>query len=290
MAHPSPVLSEPTFTALNPTVLVSQPTASTLGNPLSQPSVILFFGSMDADVRLLRRHVNCLLSMYPTSTMYFIHSFRGYFFSTTRYREEALQPVVDGLRNALRSDFRGVYIHVHSNGGMFQFMSLRNLLSKSDFTGIPAWPTVPSVLVMDSVPGDNGAHAAVTSAALPVPNPVKRWIFIPTAIAAWWLVWLLNALDGNPPMFEAARDGLNSHDLLPHVTSGAQTVRLYLYSPRDRITLAEDIETHAEEARRKGHLVHMEKFERSWHITHAREYPERYWKACTRVWRQAAKL
>lgn len=163
-------------------------------------------------------------------------------------------------------------------------------MSKTDFTDIPAWPTAPSVLVMDSVPGDNGVHAAVTSAALPVPNPVKRLIFIPTAVAAWWLVSLLNAVGGNPPMFEMARESLNSHDLLPHVTTGAQTIRLYLYSPRDRITLAKDIERHAEEARRQGHPVQMEKFVRSWHITHAREYPERYWEACTRVWRQAAKL
>ena len=169
-------------------------------------------------------------------------------------------------------------------------MSLRNLLAKSDFTGVPSWSAVPSVLVMDSVPGDDGVHQAVTSAALPVPNPVKRAIFIPTAVAAWWLIWLLNAMGGNPPLFQASRDSLNAHELLPHVTVGSQTVRLYLYSPRDRITLAKDVERHAEEAQRKGHSVHMEKFERSWHITHARDYPERYWEACTRVWKQAAKL
>ena len=169
-------------------------------------------------------------------------------------------------------------------------MSLRNLLAKSDFTGVPSWSAVPSVLVMDSVPGDDGVHQAVTSAALPVPNPVKRAIFIPTAVAAWWLIWLLNAMGGNPPLFQVSRDSLNAPELLPHVTVDSQTVRLYLYSPRDRITLAKDVERHAEEARRKGHSVHMEKFEWSWHITHARDYPERYWEACTRVWKQAAKL
>lgn len=173
---------------------------------------------------------------------------------------------------------------------MFQFMSLRNLLAKSDFTNVPAWPATPSVLVMDSVPGDDGVHQAVTSAALPVPNTVKRAIFIPTAVAAWWLIWLLNAMGGNPPLFVASRAALNAHELLPHVTTGSQTIRLYLYSPRDRITLAKDVERHAEEARLKGHAVLMEKFERSWHIRHAREYSERYWEACTRVWKQAAKL
>lgn len=215
--------------------------------------------------------------------------------------------MVDGLQTAMRTGFRGVYVHIHSNGtrvciievqitcscssegGMFQFTSLRNLLAKTDFTGIPASPA-PSVLVLDSAPGDRGVHSAVTSAALPVENPIKRCIFIPTAAAAWYLAWFLNAMGGNPPLFDGAREGLNSPELLPNVTIGTPTIRLYMYSDRDRITLSEDIEKHAEEARRRGLPVEMEKFERSWHITHAREYPERYWEACTRAWREASEL
>ena len=174
---------------------------------------------VDADVKLLRRHLNTLLSLYPTSTTYFIHSFRGYWFSTTKRIVKSFRSLSDNLRLTSILPGRGLttrcrrlarcYAHsvswgVYSRpfqwydhfdctrvrnlcpfeGGMFQFMSLRNLLAKSDFTGVPSWSAVPSVLVMDSVPGDDGVHQAVTSAALPVPNPVKRAIFIPTAVAA----------------------------------------------------------------------------------------------------------
>ncbi|VDB88523.1 unnamed protein product [Peniophora sp. CBMAI 1063] len=265
------------FTALNRTVFVWRPPSSTNCRPSVQPSVILFFASMDADVRLLRRHVDGLRAAFGSSIFYFIKSFRTFYFTPTKQLERALEPVVDGLRNAMRTDFNGVYVHVHSNGAVFQLMILRDLLAKSDFSGIPASPDVPSVLILDSTPGDHGLHSIVSSTALPLPNPVHRYAFIPIAAAGYGLFYVLNALSGHRPIFTEARESLNEQELLPHITPARSSIRLYVYSPRDRISLAEDIERHAEDARGKGHPVKLEKFQRSWHITHAREFPERYW-------------
>ena len=48
-----------------------------------------------------------------------------------------------------------------------------------------------------------------------------------------------------------------------------------------------EVEEHAEEARKAGLDVRMERFEGSPHVAHARTGPERYWGVVQKVWEDA---
>ena len=65
------------------------------------------------------------------------------------------------------------------------------------------------------------------------------------------------------------------------------TPRLYLYSQADEMVPWTEVEEHAEEARKAGLDVRMERFEGSPHVAHARTDPERYWGAVKKVWEDA---
>ena len=80
-------------------------------------------------------------------------------------------------------------------------------------------------------------------------------------------------------------DRLHQPDLCPWFTR--DTKRLYLYSRVDPITPQAVVEEHMEEARRRGLDVYQEVFDESWHIFHAKKYPEQYWRAVNLVWDDA---
>ena len=81
------------------------------------------------------------------------------------------------------------------------------------------------------------------------------------------------------------RTTLNKYLLLPWFSK--HTPRLYLYSQADEMVPWTEVEEHAEEARKAGLDVRMERFEGSPHVAHARSDPERYWGAVKKVWEDA---
>ena len=112
----------------------------------------------------------------------------------------------------------------------------------------------------------------------------------------WWLastfinlsyIYTLLAyqLFGKKTTFLKMRTMLNKY--LPLLWFSKHTPRLYLYSQADEMVPWMEVEAHAEEARKAGLDVRMERFGGSAHVAHVRTDPERYWGVVKKVWEDA---
>ena len=101
----------------------------------------------------------------------------------------------------------------------------------------------------------------------------------------YFLTFVLRVLFRRPRPLTREIAGLNDPTLLPWTSKA--TSRLYLYSAADVIVPARAVEEHAAHARMAGFPVEMVNFERSAHVSHARDYPEKYWDAVKRFWADA---
>ena len=112
----------------------------------------------------------------------------------------------------------------------------------------------------------------------------------------WWLastfinlsyIYTLLAyqLFGKKTTFLKMRTMLNKY--LPLLWFSKHTPRLYLYSQVDEMAPWMEVEEHAEEAKKAGLDVRMERFEVLLHVAHARTDLERYWGMVKKVWEDA---
>lgn len=61
-----------------------------------------------------------------------------------------------------------------------------------------------------------------------------------------------------------------------------------MYSDADKLVPGRAVSEHAEEARKKGFMVNVEKFDGTPHVNHVRQNPERYWSAVKMAWERMA--
>ena len=101
----------------------------------------------------------------------------------------------------------------------------------------------------------------------------------------YFLTFVLRVLFRRPRPLTREIAGLNDPTLLPWTSKA--TPRLYLYSAADIIVPARAVEEHAAHARMAGFPVEMVNFGRSAHVSHARDYPEKYWDAVKGFWADA---
>lgn len=118
-------------------------------------------------------------------------------------------------------------------------------------------------------------------------QPVLKALTTPAASAVYFLIYSINALAGNPPMFPELRETLHTANTLALPSSSPTpncAPRLYVYSASDKIVRFDLVEAHIEEARERGLDVVVERFETSAHVSHARKDPGRYWGAVEKMW------
>ncbi|KAH9834519.1 uncharacterized protein C8Q71DRAFT_859509 [Rhodofomes roseus] len=276
---------------LNQCVSVLEPPPSVTSDPL-HPSVVLLFGWLEAAPSYLQKYVDRLHDQFPTSTIVLVRAYTSWYFTSYPRLEKELSPAVDVVKRESNNGkkFRGVLIHVLSNGGSLQLLVFRQALMKSSGAGDrgAAYSPTPVALILDSTPALRELASAIQSWA--PRNPVLRYLAIPGISALYGGFYLANALVGNPPLFPTMRDQLNTLNLLPSITNPNDpkaTPRLYIYSNTDRVTPASEVEAHYEAAVAAGLNAKLERFTKSAHVSHSRADPERYWGAVTALWKEA---
>jgi len=243
---------------------------------------------VDARPAHLQKYAAGLRSCFPAATIIVVKASSDFYFTAQEKTEALLSPIIDILRREMQSSINGVLVHVLSNGGGFQFMTLQKMLSRStienSFSG-----QIPAALVLDSTPGDNGMLSSISSMA--PPNPILRLIAVPFICLLYALFFIKNAAGGNGPIFTELRTALHDGDILPHIGAKRDNLtaspRLYIYSARDKMTPASHVEKHIAEARRLGLDVDVEKFDGTPHVGHMRADSERYWGAVSHIWSKA---
>ncbi|KAH9951563.1 hypothetical protein B0H21DRAFT_818012 [Amylocystis lapponica] len=270
------------YNKLNGYVLLFDPVAAPENAKATDPSVILVFGWLNGQIKHLLKYVEPLRAAYPASTIILVKADMTWYWTSQTQLEASLAPIADVLRREMAGStpFRGVLVHVFSNGGGFQLMTLRKVLAKLPPPDAPT--TAPTALILDSVPGDGGLTSTIDAIG---PKGLLGYLMFPAICAAYGVFVAANALGGHPPIFDELRSTLNEPVLLPSI-SGPETPRLYLYSSADKTVHARWVEVHIAEAQAKGFDVAVEKFT-SPHVAHARSDPERYWGAVKSVWEKA---
>jgi len=124
-------------------------------------SIILLFGWMGARFHQLLKYADPLHELFPSSTIVIIGSWAEFVWRSQSHLDSAMIPVVEPLQNEKnhRDRFRGALVHIISNGGGWQFMTLRNILSELQLSS-PTTGRAPTALVLDSVPDDKGLKSS----------------------------------------------------------------------------------------------------------------------------------
>ncbi|EIM84218.1 uncharacterized protein STEHIDRAFT_61492, partial [Stereum hirsutum FP-91666 SS1] len=243
-------------------------------------SIVLLFGWLDASPSHLQKYVEAHRENFPTSTIVLVKASTSFYWTSQSKRESLLMPIVDVIKSAMSGGPRGG----------FQFMTLRKLLSKLEAsrTGASSSIKAPTAMILDSVPGDKGLRSAIASST--PSNPLFRVLSIPPVVILYALFYVMNACGGNPAFYPDLRASLNSPVLLPSVTITADSKdipRLYVYSHKDKMSLASDIARHVADAESKGFDVSVEIYGKTAHVSHARSDPDRYWGAIRDIWSKA---
>jgi len=201
-----------TWIKLNPYVSVScQPNSLDGHIPVKDddvsPSIILLFGWMGARFLRVLEYADSLHELFPTSTIVIIGSWAEFVWRSQSHLNAAMLPVVELLQNEQNqsSRFRGALVHVISNGGGWQYMTLRKMLLNSQSPNSVPEP-VPTALILDSVPDDKGLRSSLR--AVSPTNPVLRILVFPYLICLYIAIYLYNRIMGRAPLFVELRAAL----------------------------------------------------------------------------------
>lgn len=178
---------------------------------------------------------------------------------------------------------RGALLHVFSMGGCNTAVQLSRIhRSSSSGAGSerypPAFPLPLLGVVLDCCPGSDSFSKTYRASLYSIPEgsgglPALRRtlgrIVLWPQVRVFWRLQQLGVLAS----FDALARDMNDVLLL------GPAPRLYLYSRRDRVIAAEDVEAHAREIAAKGVAVTMEAWEDAEHCALPMKDARRYWNA-----------
>ncbi|KAF5327446.1 hypothetical protein D9619_004998 [Psilocybe cf. subviscida] len=278
---------------------ITAPPSTTNSTP--PPAIILIFAWMGAKLSHIRKYSDLYDEIYPEATKIIVQSTASFFWSTEHAKRANVMPIVDALEVMgclpggakplkMIADAKlepvvpyptpRVLVHAFSNGGSWQLATLSNILHERATTaGYPDVPSSPSAIVLDSCPGNGGVEKTVKAFTTSVRGLfLKRFVtlFIRTVYFLYAIRRRLFRERGDS-IIDDMKATLHRPKILPWLSK--TTPRLYIYSKGDDIIPHEEVERHAEQARKEGLDVKMLRFDDSPHVAHARMHPQQYWDA-----------
>ncbi|KAF4334836.1 transmembrane 53 [Fusarium beomiforme] len=240
---------------------------TTSGDP---PLIIILSWSEARDVHIAK-YISQYRDLYPTSS---ILLFRA---STKLYIQPALRrrlfepalPILASVSDK-KEDGPNFLIHIFSNGGVSSAATLWEMWE----TALGGEPVPRHAVVMDSCPGYfnwKRDYHVLSTGFTPFLSPLV-WVFLGFAWI-YYKVWL-----GVEPHTVYA-SALNTPERI-----GRETMRTYLYGDADLSVGWEDVELHAQQAKKRGAKVRTEKFIRGAHVAHVKVDADRYWKVVQDTW------
>ncbi|KAJ7075179.1 hypothetical protein B0H15DRAFT_867773 [Mycena belliarum] len=268
------------------------------GNPTGRnsnidPRVIICFGWMDAPLRVLEKYAVNHRLIWPSSDIIIVQSHSAWIWSGEKKRTETLRPLASYLLSTVYRSPRGsggVFLHVLSNGGGFQLITLSKVLasSGSESDTIRNRENIRLATVLDSTPGTGEYSSLLSTIRTGVKSAGVRTILTVPVSMLYLVLRARSVVMGEGNLFTRLQSGLQAEELLPRTM--AQAPRVYIYSATDSMVPAESVEKHISILTKSSPLVDIEteKFSDSQHILHERKDPSRYWNAVRRVWARSA--
>ncbi|KAJ7347089.1 hypothetical protein DFH08DRAFT_870231 [Mycena albidolilacea] len=256
----------------------------------NDPRVIILFGWMDAPLRILEKYAVSHRRRWPSSDIAIVQSHPAFIWSSQEKRDDAVRPLADYLVSTVyrqrRSVPNGILLHVISNGGAFQLITLSRLLKSI----LPAEPSdinhgtaIPMAAIFDSTPGTGEYASLLATLTTDVKSPlVKAILTVPGSLVYLASVFRRTVV-GDEKIFPLLHRFLETQGLLPLAEGFAP--RVYIYSSADKMVPFTSVENHLSILKANPSVsVAAEKFEGSQHVQHERQDPERYWNAVQAVW------
>ncbi|KAJ7693431.1 hypothetical protein B0H17DRAFT_1199937 [Mycena rosella] len=260
------------------------------------PRVIVLFGWMDAPTRLMTKYAMNHRYRWPSSDIAIVQSHPAFIWTSEEGRDEKLRPLANYLVSKVyRQPERaasGILLHVISNGGAFQLITLSRVLHSivSSSSDIPR-RNIRLATIIDSAPGTGEYSSLLTTLTTGVKSPaVKALTNVPVTLF-YLVVRLRRAALGEENLFTDLHSRLQSPDLLPRSDSLAP--RLYIYSIADAMVPFASVEKHISVLQSRSSApfdIAVEKFTTSQHVLHERHDPARYWSAVRAVWERSAPV
>ena len=176
--------------------------------------------------------------------------------------------------------------HFHI-GGLMCLSDIANILRKRNVR----WPPdTKCALILDSTPAPTTFTSAFRATMTAMPGGLRKLIVGALIYIIYFLTFVARALFRRPTLTTREMAAINDPTPLPWASATTATPRMYLYSTADIVISSNAIEAHAAEARRAGFPVQIVNFKTSAHVSHARDYPEKYWGAVAEFWKDAMRL
>jgi hypothetical protein len=241
------------------------------------PSLIVLCTWMSAHRKHISKYTSQYRQKYPSAELLVIESsIADIVYRTNKSQQDRIRLARDILTSHLAATPKSqqnpqVLLHVFSNGGAQAAVQLA--------TSLPAThrPKAFSAIIFDSCPGEATyarSHQAM-SHSLPknsLPARILGPLLIHLTLCLFYLAIFVCRFES---VLTRSRKCLNDPEMF-----GTQVPRLYVFSKADELVPWRDVESHAEDAGRKGYgEVRRVLFEDSAHCAHAMAHREEYWGA-----------
>ncbi|RDA82331.1 hypothetical protein CP532_3708 [Ophiocordyceps camponoti-leonardi (nom. inval.)] len=244
------------------------------------PDLVLIFSWMGAREEHIAKYLTQHRRLFPTSPILLVRCPLSRVWLPWLARRD-MAPVLPLLRALINDGSRRrprILVHIFSNGGISTAVHLQRMIradneakSRGKGKDIDVLPAL--VLLLDSCPGYfhwHRTHRAVM------------------AILPWWTSPLIHVAIAVACLYYALRRLPASQDRNARALNLCDCRRTYLYGTADDMVDYRDVEDNAGKAADAGFAVRMERFDGGRHVALAMAYPERYWAAVRRSWREAS--
>jgi hypothetical protein len=243
----------------------------------SSPTTIIVLTWVAAQPRHASKYTSAYSQLNPNARILLITTgWADFVYRSNSTQQRRLAAAVTILQ--ADSDAK-LLVHLFSNGGSKQLNNLNAAFSKEAEKLLPI-----QALVLDSAPGRATFWRGVWTMLLTLP---QQWYLRPPlfliSVLIMGAIWLVTHLTRATDVIEQLRQDLNDTRLMAR-----EARRCYIYSDADETVQAEDVEDHAEDARRKGWIASTEKFVGSAHVGHMRLDSARYWKIVQELWERSS--
>jgi hypothetical protein len=257
------------FARLAPSIYIQDLKAN---DQATQPVILIAFW-MNAPPRALAKYVIEYRQLVPSARIIFVRSSSNDFmFRSPQSQRACMAAAVEAMRSLVTPE-NPVYMHMFSNGGLFNATHL--LQAWKEATGSP----MPiSSMILDSAPGKSSLRSGLKAFSYALP---KIWILhlLGKAMLFAFLVFarLINVFSASPDPISLARKLINDTSLVRAANPEKTLARCYIYSDADELVDWRDTESHALETEAQGWVVRREMFKGSPHVAHMKTDPDRYW-------------
>ncbi|KAI0743426.1 hypothetical protein C8Q80DRAFT_836655 [Daedaleopsis nitida] len=235
----------------------------------------------------LRKYAQAYHKHFPLSTQIIVAADPLRYWKCQSARERVVLPAVRKLEelNLLSPNPESgrppqILIHALSNGGAMSLADLAIALAHRD---VKVPEGAKCAMIFDSTPAPVTLSLAVRAFTVGFRSLFQKLLFGFGLSVVYFLTFIVRTIMRQPEPIAIVLKQLNDLRLLPWTS--VRTPRMYFYSSGDRIVPAKDVEEHAAMARMLGFPVQMLNFGKSDHVSHARDYPEKYWEAVRAFWR-----